>query len=900
MKSRISAAIIILGLVTILRSSFGAGSQILTGHVPKAIARLHLRPIGLLPETNQMRLSIGLPFRNLPELTNLLQQIYDPVSPNYHHFLTPAQFTERFGPSEQDYEAVAAFARTNGLIVGESDPGRTMVHVLGSVADINRIFHVHMTRYRHPTEARDFYAPDTEPSVDLSTKVLYLVGLNNYFKPKPGAGPKPVSAGSGPGGGSGPEGALLGGDFRAAYAPNVSMTGAGQTIGLLEFDDYYTNDIAAYEALAGLPTSIVITNDYIDYAPEYPSGDAGYVGEVSLDIEMAISMAPGAQVIVYDAGPYGYADDMLSAMADSGAANQISSSWFFDRDAMTDELFERLAMQSQSFFECSGDDDAYYEGITSAFYPHAGPPADDPYVTSVGGTTLTTSGPGGFWVSETTWNGYNDTTSTNGSGGGVSTDYLIPSWQTNVNMSPNGGSTTMRNIPDVAMAGTSIWVIYDDGYSDWFWGTSCAAPLWAGFTALVNQDAAAHGQPPVGLINQAVYRIGSEPGYTAAFHDITTGNNTNEINPNNQFYACPGYDLCTGWGSPDGMNLIDALAVSDPLVISPNCGFHGGGAAGGPFTPTNEIFTLTNSGSAAVSWSVTSLAPWLTATPASGILPASHGTANISVELTPAANSLPAGLFAGYLILSNLTLNTEQSREVTLQTGLDPITFDDIPSAQGDYLLAGYAGLYWDNFACLNGITNSVNPSGYEAGVISGSNVVYNSAGDPASIIGVTPFDLLSAYLTAAWRDNLQVEAIGYCGNNIMYDTTNTLSATSPKLVTFNYYGVSEVEFITFGGTPHSGYASQHYQLVMDNLLVATHESPILSPELRAAGRMPATNVLSWNAQIGQTYQLQSITNLTGTNWMNAGSPLTAAGAFPTVTNVTAGPQNFYRLKAIY
>lgn len=104
----------------------------------------------------------------------------------------------------------------------------------------------------------------------------------------------------------------------------------------------------------------------------------------------------------------------------------------------------------------------------------------------------------------------------------------------------------------------------------------------------------------------------------------------------------------------------------------------------------------------------------------------------------------------------------------------------------------------------------------------------------------VTPFDLLSAYLTAAWRDNLRVEATGYCGNNIMYDTTNTLSATSPTLVTFNYYGVSEVEFITFGGTPHSGYASQHYQLVMDNLLVATHESPILSPELRAARPHPA------------------------------------------------------------
>jgi len=172
---------------------------------------------------------------------------------------------------------------------------------------------------------------------------------------------------------------------------------------------------------------------------------------------------------------------------------------------------------------------------------------------------------------ETTWNWGGQ-----GTGGGISTYYTIPSWQQGIDMTLNHGSTTMRNIPDVALTADNVYVVYNNGQSNIFGGTSCAAPLWAGFTALVNQQAVAAGRPTVGFVNPAVYTIGNSTNYTADFHDITTGNNTWNGSPTN-FYAVPGYDLCTGWGTPAGQNLIDDLAgIFVPVpVLTVNFGYRG-------------------------------------------------------------------------------------------------------------------------------------------------------------------------------------------------------------------------------------------------------------------------------------------------------------------------------------
>jgi subtilase family serine protease len=129
------------------------------------------------------------------------------------------------------------------------------------------------------------------------------------------------------------------------------------------------------------------------------------------------------------------------------------------------------------------------------------------------------------------------------------------------------GSTIMRNVPDVALTADNVYVVCDNGESHICGGTSCAAPLWAGFTALVNQQAVAAGRPTVGFINPAIYAIGESTNYAADFHDITTGDNTSPGSPTN-FYAVLGYDLCTGWGTPAGQNLINDLAgtsTSEPI-----------------------------------------------------------------------------------------------------------------------------------------------------------------------------------------------------------------------------------------------------------------------------------------------------------------------------------------------
>ncbi len=516
----------------------------LSGHVPAAISRL--QPAGLFPADTNLNLAIGLPLRNQEALASLQQQLYDPASPNYHHFLTPEQFTAQFGPTEQDYQKVVSFAQASGLTVTRTHGNRMLVDVSGKAADIGKAFQVKLRTYHHPSEKRDFFAPDTNPTVDATLPILHVSGLENYSLPHPLLHKLPVPQAK-PALGSGPFGSYMGYDFRNAYVPGTGLTGSGQMVGLVQFNSgFYQSDITAYETQAGLPN--------VPVQPVLLDGYGGGLGdapdEVSLDIEMVISMAPGvSQVLVFEGE---ITDDILNAMAASNQVKQLSASWSYNVDPTTEQIFQQFAVQGQSFFNASGDWDAW-TGWGLVFSP-----CDDPHITIVGGTTLSTANSN--WVSETVWNwGVEYGDDGIGSGGGYSYTYAIPSWQTNISMTANMGSTTMRNLPDVALTADNVWVIYGGGFSGAYGGTSCASPLWAGFMALVNQQAAANGIASPGFINPAIYAIATGPNYLNCFHDITTGNNTWSASPN-LFYAVTNYDLCTGLGTPNGTNLINALA----------------------------------------------------------------------------------------------------------------------------------------------------------------------------------------------------------------------------------------------------------------------------------------------------------------------------------------------------
>ncbi len=550
-----------------------AQPQVVRGHVPAASARL--AAIGGLDAAQQLKLAIGLPPRDPQGLKQLLKELYDPASPNFRKYLTPAQFTERFGPSQADYEAVSAFAKAHHLTVTATHSNRVILDVEGTAADIEAAFHLRLRTYQHPTEARQFYAPDAEPSLDLATPILHISGLDNYALPRPNLVKKPVglaapaAANSNSNSGSGPSGTLGGGDFRAAYVPGTALTGAGQSIALLEYDGFYPSDIAAYESQFGLPNIPVVVVP-IDGGVRTPGSDNV---EVCLDIEVAMAMAPGISTIYVYEEPNSISsswDDMLSRMADDNLAQQLSCSWGGGGpDATAEVIFQQMAAQGQSFYTASGDSDAYTSEIPF--------PADSPNITVVGGTTLTTSGANGSYVSETAWN-WGDGV---GSSGGVSTYYSIPAWQQGISMVTNLGSTTMRNIPDVALTADNVYVTSDNGYSGAVGGTSCAAPLWAAFTALVNEEAAANSLPPVGFVNPAIYALGGN------FNDVVTGNNFSSSSPG-KFPAVPGYDLCTGWGTP-GNVLIDALLGAAPLnlVYSTNPATYVAGISIVPNKPAN-------------------------------------------------------------------------------------------------------------------------------------------------------------------------------------------------------------------------------------------------------------------------------------------------------------------------
>src|ERR1017187_3134715 len=231
-KSNLPLAALVCAAALLLFTNPGQAQQSLQAvhnHVRPAVASGQAVPVSFLAPTEHMNLAIMLPLRNQPELTALLGRLNDPTSPDYGHFLSVSQFTEQFGPTTQDYQAVVNFAQANGFIVTNKPPNRLIVDINGSVAQIEKAFHVVMTVYRHPTENRTFHSPDREPSFDLNVPVKRIAGLNNFSIPRPLLKKRAAaSAIHSNATGSGPQGAYRPSDMRAAYYGSGFLTRAGQ------------------------------------------------------------------------------------------------------------------------------------------------------------------------------------------------------------------------------------------------------------------------------------------------------------------------------------------------------------------------------------------------------------------------------------------------------------------------------------------------------------------------------------------------------------------------------------------------------------------------------------------------------------------------------------------------
>jgi subtilase family serine protease len=533
-------------------SNVGVGYRTRVPCIPEAVANRRAAMTGAVDARQPLKVALQLPLRNQAQLTQLLHDLYDPKSPKFHKYLSVSAFTHEFGPTAADYDEVVAWARSHGLTVTATTPNRRLVAVEGSVERINRAFQVKVTYYRHPTEGRVFYSADREPTAaGLSVPLLQITGMANYALPHP-----MLRRGSAVSlTGSGPSGQYLPSDIRAAYYGKGPLTGAGQTIGILSFDGYLASDVQLYYSKTGMVSKVPIKNVLVagfDGACTSVGSTTTSTcddGEQVLDIVNAIGMAPGIQQILFYEG----ANDtqILNQMATDNTAKVLSSSWSWNPEdsASDDPIFQEFAAQGQTFVNASGDSGEF--NSSTYFFPGV-----DPYITEVGGTILTTTGRGGAWSAETAWPE---------SGGGFVSGTPIPSWQQLpdlINME-NMGSSTLRNSPDVAAeANFDNPTVVNGSFLTGYGGTSFAAPRWAGFLALVNQQSVANGKGTVGFINPALYTLGTSASASSVFHDITSGTNPPTVGDGSGFNAVPGYDLITGWGSPAGAALINQLAGS--------------------------------------------------------------------------------------------------------------------------------------------------------------------------------------------------------------------------------------------------------------------------------------------------------------------------------------------------
>lgn len=485
------------------------------------------------------------------------------VLPRDRKYLTRETLASSHGADPADIATVEAFARAHGLVVTGSDVARRSVMLAGSAAAFNRAFAITLEDWTHPSgNYRSHTAPLSMPT-EMSSIVEGVFGLDNRVFAKPHfrrlRATVPAHASALAAAFDGYSGAQVGGYYNYPSADG----GNGQTIGIIELGGGYRQaDLTTYFGQFGLPVPSV-TSVSVDGGSNKPTTFESADAEVLLDIEVAGAVAPKAKMVVYfapDGTERSFLDAITTAIHDS--ANDpsiISISWGGPESTAStafqtsfDQALQSAAALGITVTIASGDDGAADEGPNEWDHlAHVDFPASSPHALACGGTRLTIAN--GAIADEAVWNENNaDTTDDTfgASGGGFSAFFPTPDYQASIALV---ASTKMRGVPDVSGDADPAtgYDVRADGQQEPVGGTSAVAPLWAGLIALVNQSLGAKA----GFVNALLY---ANP---TALRDITTGNNKVGT-PTVGFSAGPGWDACTGLGSPDGQKVLQALGGS--------------------------------------------------------------------------------------------------------------------------------------------------------------------------------------------------------------------------------------------------------------------------------------------------------------------------------------------------
>lgn len=838
------------GRVTASTTSLGPLVRLSSGSDSHSVALKGAVVTSSVPANKKISGDVVLKPSDPAGLSVFVAEVSDPSSPEYEHYLAPGQFGPRFGAGSATIAGTREWLASRGLRVGATSDNDLSVSFDGSAEKVDAAFGVTEDTYKLPSGKVDF-APDVAPLVpeSLAPHVEGVLGLDDLAVPQPliersteptprrvvvpeksngtvephAGAPAACSAVTGV---TTPNGPYSMTQVADAYSMNTAYSqdrfGAGISVALFELEAFSASDIAAFQSCYGTHASVSTIN--VDGGP----GTADPSPESALDIEQIIGLAPDASVDVYQ-GPsnetatLGNVLDVYQAIADKDTAAVVSSSWGTcdlvikqeDPSFATAEeyVFEQMATQGQSIYAAAGDDgseDCFDNGSDQNYYSlSVDDPGSDPYVTSVGGTSMSSIGPA---PQETVWNDQHGA-----GGGGISALWQKPTWQTGVGVlnsyssgSPCGATVGdyCREVPDVSATADPEHgeIINWDG--DWWQigGTSDAAPIWAAITALVDQGCIQAGSSfanshVVGFADPKIYEVAADP--TPPFNDVTSGNNDFTGTNSGKYPATSRYDLATGWGTPIVSDLLPDLQPVDGCAsvsgVSPGSGVTAGGTtitiSGSDLTGATAVSV---GGTAATNVSYNAIAGTVTATvPAY----AKRGPVNVLVT-TPNGTSGPES--------SDTFTYTGPSVTSVVPSGGSPSGGNSVEVLGGGF--TGATGVHFGSTAAVN------------FRVVSDSEVIATApAGTNASTVDVTV-------------STSQATSPAFSGDHYRYTDSPVVGVVSPSSgsvrggtrVTISGSSFDGASKVLFGGT------SAQFSVTGPQSIVAT--VPASTQGARSAG----------------------------------------------------------------